>query len=54
MVELILAGKGTPYIAQALFISPGTVKNHRKNIYQKLNINSQAELFNLLMSLKNL
>lgn len=53
VVELILAGKGTPYIAQALFISPGTVKNHRKNIYQKLNINSQAELFNLLMSLKS-
>ncbi|MBG5929705.1 helix-turn-helix transcriptional regulator [Providencia rettgeri] len=50
VVELILAGKGSPQIAQALFISLGTVKNHRKNIYQKLSINSQVELFNLLMN----
>ncbi|GAB1437742.1 helix-turn-helix transcriptional regulator [Providencia sp.] len=50
IVELILEGKGSPQIAQALFISLGTVKNHRKNIYQKLDINSQAELFNLLMN----
>ncbi|MEX6245943.1 helix-turn-helix transcriptional regulator [Providencia hangzhouensis] len=50
VVELILAGKGSPQIAQALFISLGTVKNHRKNIYQKLSINSQVELFNLFMN----
>ncbi|MGX4743763.1 helix-turn-helix transcriptional regulator [Providencia rettgeri] len=50
VVELILAGKGSPQIAQMLFISLGTVKNHRKNIYQKLSINSQVELFNLLMN----
>lgn len=50
VVELILAGKGSPQIAQSLFISLGTVKNHRKNIYQKLGINSQVELFNLLMN----
>ncbi|MEQ4675637.1 LuxR C-terminal-related transcriptional regulator [Providencia vermicola] len=50
VVELILEGKGSPQIAESLFISLGTVKNHRKNIYQKLNINSQAELFNLLMN----
>ncbi|MCK9787874.1 helix-turn-helix transcriptional regulator [Providencia hangzhouensis] len=50
VVELILAGKGSPQIAQALFISLGTVKNHRKNIYQKLSINSQVELFNLLIN----
>lgn len=49
IVELILEGKGSPQIAQSLFISLGTVKNHRKNIYQKLDINSQGELFNLLM-----
>ncbi|ETT01597.1 response regulator transcription factor [Providencia sp. PROV188] len=50
VVELILEGKGSPQIAEALFISLGTVKNHRKNIYQKLEINSQVELFNLLMT----
>lgn len=50
VVELILEGKGSPLIAQSLFISLGTVKNHRKNIYRKLGIRSQAELFNLLMN----
>lgn len=50
IVELILEGNGSPQIAQVLFISLGTVKNHRKNIYQKLDINSQVELFNLFMN----
>lgn len=50
IVELILDGKGSPQIAESLFISLGTVKNHRKNIYQKLGINSQVEFFNLLMN----
>ncbi|NHB61448.1 helix-turn-helix transcriptional regulator [Photorhabdus sp. RW14-46] len=49
IVELILQGKGSPQIAEKLFISTGTVKNHRKNIYQKLQIRSQAELFSLFM-----
>ncbi|WP_428981198.1 LuxR C-terminal-related transcriptional regulator [Marinomonas rhodophyticola] len=26
-------------------VSEGTIKNHRKNIYRKLKIKSQAELF---------
>jgi DNA-binding CsgD family transcriptional regulator len=50
IVDLILAGNGSQQIAQRLFISLGTVKNHRKNIYGKLNISSQAELFNLFLS----
>ncbi|MCE1782018.1 helix-turn-helix transcriptional regulator, partial [Enterobacter hormaechei] len=45
IVELILQGKGSPQIAEKLFISTGTVKNHRKNINQKIQIRSQAELF---------
>ena len=31
---------------EVLGITPGTVKIHRKNIYAKLGISSQAELFN--------
>ncbi|WP_445495260.1 helix-turn-helix transcriptional regulator [Photorhabdus sp. SF281] len=50
IVELILQGKGSPQIAEKLFISTGTVKNHRKNIYQKLQIRSQAELFSLFLT----
>ncbi|ALD44220.1 helix-turn-helix transcriptional regulator [Serratia sp. OLHL2] len=50
IVDLILAGCGSQQIADRLFISLGTVKNHRKNIYGKLNIGSQAELFSLLLA----
>ena len=31
--------------AQELGISPETVRMHRKNLYLKLDINSQSELF---------
>lgn len=50
IVDLILSGNGSQQIAERLFISLGTVKNHRKNIYGKLNIGSQAELFNLFLT----
>ncbi|CAI0968622.1 MULTISPECIES: helix-turn-helix transcriptional regulator [Serratia] len=53
IVDLILAGCGSQHIAERLFISLGTVKNHRKNIYGKLNIGSQAELFSLLLAAPN-
>ncbi|MGL5384853.1 MAG: helix-turn-helix transcriptional regulator [Enterobacterales bacterium] len=50
IVDLILSGNGSQQIAERLFISLGTVKNHRKNIYGKLNIGSQAELFSLFLT----
>lgn len=50
IVSLILAGMTTPQIAARLFISPGTVKNHRKNIYARLGISSQGELFKRFMA----
>lgn len=46
---LILRGHTGPEIAAALGITPGTVKNHRKRLYAKLNIGSQAELFRQFM-----
>lgn len=46
---LILRGNTTPEIASLMGIAPGTVKNHRKRIYAKLNISSQAELFRQFM-----
>lgn len=45
IVELILTGLSSASIAEKCFVSEGTVKNHRKNIYRKLKIKSQAELF---------
>ncbi|MFZ1871947.1 MAG: LuxR C-terminal-related transcriptional regulator [Chania sp.] len=50
IVDLILNGNGSQQIAERLFISLGTVKNHRKNIYGKLKIGSQAELFSLFLT----
>jgi DNA-binding CsgD family transcriptional regulator len=45
IVSLILQGHSTESIARRFDISPGTVKVHRRNIYRKLGISSQAELF---------
>lgn len=45
IVSMILRGHSSLSTAQSLGISEGTVKNHRKNIYAKLRISSQTELF---------
>ncbi|QUJ69866.1 hypothetical protein KDD30_16980 (plasmid) [Photobacterium sp. GJ3] len=45
IVPLILQGLSSKQIAAKLEIAVGTVKNHRKNIYKKLKINSQQELY---------
>lgn len=45
LVELILAGHPTKTIAATLGITVGTVKNHRRRIYTKLDITAERELF---------
>ena len=45
IVTMILRGHSTESIAILLGISPGTVKIHRKNIYRKVHVSTQAELF---------
>ncbi len=49
IVELILKGYPTSLIAERLCVSRGTVKNHRRRIYDKLDITSERELFLMLM-----
>ena len=49
IVTMVLQGHSTESIALRLDISPGTVKIHRKNIYRKLKVSSQAELFAAFM-----
>jgi DNA-binding CsgD family transcriptional regulator len=51
IVTMILQGHSTESVALRLDISPGTVKIHRKNIYRKLKVSSQAELFAAFMGL---
>lgn len=47
--RLILQGFSSKAIAQRLGISPETVKVHRRNLYNKLNVSGHAELFALLL-----
>ncbi|MBL4873754.1 MAG: helix-turn-helix transcriptional regulator [Rhodobacteraceae bacterium] len=49
VVKMILTGHSSNSIGLNLGISLPTVKSHRRNIYTKLDISSQAELFNLLV-----
>jgi len=45
LVELVLAGHPTAAISKRLGITVGTVKNHRRRIYEKLDITTERELF---------
>lgn len=49
VTKMILTGHSSNSIGLNLGISLPTVKTHRRNIYVKLEISSQAELFNLFV-----
>ena len=42
--ELLLKNKSVQEVAQELYISPGTVKSHAHNIYQKAQVSDRKEL----------
>jgi LuxR family maltose regulon positive regulatory protein len=43
VLQFIASGASNAEIAQALYIAVGTVKNHVKNIYSKLDVHSRAQ-----------
>lgn len=49
IAEAMLAGHSSKSMARLLTISAETVKVHRRNLYAKLGIASQAELFSLFL-----
>ncbi|WP_254690874.1 helix-turn-helix domain-containing protein [Shinella daejeonensis] len=49
IVAFILKGYSAEATGQVLEISTGTVRIHRRNIYAKLGISSQRELFSRFM-----
>jgi DNA-binding CsgD family transcriptional regulator len=48
-IELMLKGHSTKSMARVLGIDDGTVANHKRNIYAKLEVHSQAQLFDLFL-----
>ena len=46
----LISGYSSALTAQRLNATEGTIKIHRKNIYRKLDIGSQAELFSLFIN----
>lgn len=49
ILELTAKGLKTPTIAEQLFISDTTVRNHLKNIFSKLGVHSRAEAVSLAL-----
>jgi len=50
VVEYVLKGHSADATGRALGISCGTVRIHRRNIYAKLRVSSQGELFSCFMA----
>jgi len=46
--QLLVQGRGENVIGSHLFISPNTVKTHRKHIYKKLGVDSREKLLDLV------
>lgn len=51
IIKLILQGKGNREMAEQLYISELTIKTHRKNIYNKLEVKNVAELMQAVSKL---
>ncbi|EPJ93320.1 MULTISPECIES: helix-turn-helix transcriptional regulator [Pseudomonas] len=49
IAQLILRGHSTRSLAERLGVTEDTIKSHRKNIYSKLDIGTQSELFSLFI-----
>ncbi|MFK3775704.1 LuxR C-terminal-related transcriptional regulator [Pseudomonas sp. NPDC089406] len=49
IAQLILRGHSTKSLAERLGVSEDTIKSHRKNVYAKLDIGTQSELFSLFI-----
>jgi DNA-binding CsgD family transcriptional regulator len=44
VARLVLLGRSTPHVSAALFVSPNTVQDHLKSIFDKVGVRSRKEL----------
>lgn len=51
IIRLLADGKSNQEIGEQLFISPNTIKTHRKNIYRKMEIHKLGDLIKIAMAL---
>ena len=49
IMQLTMRGYSDKLAARQLDITPGTVRNHKKNIFNKLHVSSQGQVFGLLL-----
>jgi DNA-binding CsgD family transcriptional regulator len=49
ITQLLLRGHSSKSVARELGIAPGTVMVHKRNLFSKLGITSQYELFSLFI-----
>jgi len=47
ILEMLALGHRGPFISEALFISPNTVRTHIHNIYRKLAVNSREDILRI-------
>ena len=50
ITQLLLRGHSSKSVARELDIAPGTVMVHKRNLFSKLGITSQFELFSRFIS----
>lgn len=48
ILNLLVAGRNAPYISEALYISPDTVRSHIRHIYQKLGVHNRQDLLTVV------
>lgn len=49
VMQLTMRGYSDKLLARELDITPGTVRNHKKSIFSKLQVSSQGQIFGLLL-----
>jgi DNA-binding CsgD family transcriptional regulator len=49
IMQLTMRGYSDKLSARELDITPGTVRNHKKSIFNKLQVSSQGQVFGLLL-----